>query len=333
MVKKSDHADRKNLPALVNGEPRLTYPIEAAQQRSIGQDGWRVLVNSIFPSARSPQAVLMAWDYCRVRKLDIFKRPVHIVPMYSSEAQDWVETVWPGINEVCTTATRTNAWAGMDEPVFGPSITKEFVGDVRFYENGQEKWEEKKVTVTFPEWVQITVYRMVHNHRSPFCVRVYWLETYAPLRRRCELPNDMWAKRPAGQLQKCGIAASLRAGFPEEADYTAEEMEGKDLDLVPENVTVRTPGCDLNGGHKSKVIDDVLSAEPADADVIAPEEISEEVRALVKDWIDRLRVSRAFRTAADYAASRLQGQDYEYAVQEIRKLRKELHPEKIPVAA
>jgi hypothetical protein len=40
----------------------------------------------------------------------------------------------------------------------------------------------------------------------------------------------MWLKRPRGQLHKVAKAASLRAAFPEEGEYVAEEMEGKEID-------------------------------------------------------------------------------------------------------
>jgi len=44
-----------------------------------------------------------------------------------------------------------------------------------------------------------------------------------------EVPNDMWANRPVGQLEKCAEAGGLRRAFPEEIGnaLTAEEMEGQ----------------------------------------------------------------------------------------------------------
>src|SRR5271165_2187148 len=42
----------------------------------------------------------------------------------------------------------------------------------------------------------------------------------------------MWAKRPRGQFLKVAKAFSLRAAFPEDADYTAEEMEGRVIEEV-----------------------------------------------------------------------------------------------------
>ncbi len=83
--------------------------------------------------------------------------------------------------------------------------------------------------MTFPEWAEVTVYRLVNGVRCAFSETVFWEETYAR-QGKADLPNDMWQKRPRGQLLKCAKAASLRAAFPEEAGYTAEEMEGKALE-------------------------------------------------------------------------------------------------------
>ena len=72
------------------------------------------------------------------------------------------------------------------------------------------------------------MYRIVGGVRVSFSSPVYWLEAYARQGFRSEVPNDMWTKRPHGQVHKCAIAATLRLGFPEDigGDYSAEEMEG-----------------------------------------------------------------------------------------------------------
>jgi phage recombination protein Bet len=169
----------------------------------------------------------MAIDYCAARKLDIFKRPVHIVPMWNSSLRREVETVWPSINEVQTTAARSGKWAGMDPPEWGPMIKRTFEGAVG--KRGQER--HVKIELEFPEWCSVTVYRMVNGQRCAFSEPVYWLEAYARSGRG-EVPNEMWQKRRMGQLHKNAKAASLRAAFPEDVgnDYTAEEMEGKEIE-------------------------------------------------------------------------------------------------------
>lgn len=215
------------------GEPRL--PFHAGIQArypdlKISEGGWRVLCDAIFPAAKSAESVLMALDYCKARGLDPFKKPVHIVPVWSSAHGRMVETVWPSIAELRTTAARTGVYAGRDSEIFGPDIERKFSGKVK--ENG--KWTDLSKQVSFPEWCQITVYRLVGGQRCAFVgPRVYWAESYARM-SRSEVPNEMWERRPKGQLAKCAEAAALRAAFPEELgnEYAAEEMEGRDLDHI-----------------------------------------------------------------------------------------------------
>src|SRR4051794_4134726 len=97
---------------------RLPYHPGIKERFGIDAGAWRTLVEAIFPSAKTAEAVLLALDYCKVRNLDPFKRPVHIVPMWSQTANSgrggYVETVWPGIWEMRATAFRTKQYAGMD---------------------------------------------------------------------------------------------------------------------------------------------------------------------------------------------------------------------------
>lgn len=215
--------ERANVPALqVNS--RLPMPIGLTD---VDARQWRVLVETTFPSARTPEAVVMALDYCKARNLDIFRKPVHIVPMWNSTLGREVETVWPGINEIQVTAARTGAFAGMDEPKWGPDRTMKFSGRRR--ENNS--WVNAEIELTIPESCAVTVYRLVNGVRCPFTEPVFWLEAYSTSGGRAsKLPTDMWVKRPRGQLHKVAKAASLRAAFPEEGEYTAEEMEGKEIE-------------------------------------------------------------------------------------------------------
>lgn len=192
---------------------------------------WRVLCESVFPSARTPEAIMLALDYCKARNLDVMKKMVHIVPMWSSSQNREVETVWPSINEVQATASRTGKYAGMDEPKWGNDITRTFKGVKRGNVGDTE------VTLTFPEWCAITVYRIVDGQRCAFTEPVYWLEAYARI-GKTELPNDMWSKRTRGQIIKVAKAFSLRAAFPEEGSLTAEEMEGRVLEDIDGNGVV-----------------------------------------------------------------------------------------------
>lgn len=206
--------------------PRLPYTPTLEEKYGINEEGWRTLTEAIYPAAKTIGAIQLALDYCKHRKLDIFKRPVHIVPIWNAAAGKEVETVWPGIADHRTTAMRTGNYAGMDMPVFGPEKTETFAGRNKKWVNGAEAWEDETVEVTYPEWCQITLYRLLHGQRVPFPgPKVYWLEYYARKSRWTPVPNEMWQKRASGQLEKCAEAGALRRAFPEELgdEWTMEE--------------------------------------------------------------------------------------------------------------
>jgi phage recombination protein Bet len=205
---------------------RLPISPSIAKEFDILPAEWRVLVEQIFPAAKSVESVMMALAYCRKRNLDIFKKPVHIVPMWSSAKRQMVETVWPGISEIRTTAARTGEYAGIDAVEFGPLAERTFNGVT-----GGNNSESITKTVRFPEWASVVVYRLTGGVRCAYHAKVYWEETYATI-GKTEVPNEMWAKRPRGQLDKCVEAAALRKAFPEELGntYAAEEMEGRTIE-------------------------------------------------------------------------------------------------------
>ncbi|MBZ9683270.1 phage recombination protein Bet [Mesorhizobium sp. CO1-1-2] len=200
--------------AIALNPPSMPMPPDAVTEFSMSTAKWRVLVDQIFPSAKTAEAILMALSYCQARNLDIFKRVVHIVPMWSSILKKEVETVWPGIAEIRTTAARTGEYAGIDAIEFGPMVERRF-GDK---------------TIKFPEWASVVVYRWVKGQKAAFHTILFWEETYASI-GNTDVPNKMWCRRPRGQFDKCVEAAALRKAFPEEVGsmYAAEEMEGRTL--------------------------------------------------------------------------------------------------------
>ena len=217
-------APRSNAPMIA--PPRLPYHPALQERLGVGINEWRALVDAVYPLAKTADSVILALSYCRARKLDPFKKPVHIVPMWNSQLKRMVETVWPGIGELRTTAFRTGQFAGRDEARYGET-KRQTIGNA---------------LMEFPEWCQVTVYRMLDGQRVPFPgPRVYWLESYATAGRDDISPNAMWRRRPFGQIDKCAEAAALRAAFPEEVgnEYAAEEMEGKTIDGVVVNEAPR----------------------------------------------------------------------------------------------
>lgn len=207
--------------------PRLPWhPAIAERFPEVTRTSWKALVEAVYPAAKTVDAVVMALSYCQARNLDPFKKPVHIVPMWDSKSGGYIETVWPGISELRTTAFRTRQYAGCDETEFGPLIEHEFVGDVWV----NRKPVERKVKLTFHEWARITIHRQLPGGGVGRWVgpKVMWIESYATL-GKSDIPNDMWQNRSLGQLEKCAEAAALRKAFPEElgSQYAAEEMEGR----------------------------------------------------------------------------------------------------------
>ena len=190
----------------------------AAEQRGTSPEAWHILSTVLYKGA-SEQMVCTILDYCKARKLDPLKKPFHIVQVWDADQRKMVDSIWPSIGETRITAMRTGQYAGMAEMKHGPTKT-ETIGNTK---------------LSFPEWAQCTVYRMVGGERCEFAgPKVYWLETYAQAGRNPD-PNYMWKKRPFGQLDKCAEAAALRCAFPEENFMaTAEEMEGQEVHIGPD---------------------------------------------------------------------------------------------------
>lgn len=222
-------APAENLPAALR--LRLPYPKALGEYAGIDSRQWGVLIDAVWPGAKTVEGVCLAISYCKARNLDPMKRPIHIVPIYSKALGREIEGIWPGIAEVRITATRTGVYAGKDAAEFGAEILKTF----RYVDDRNDS-VKKELEVIFPEWCRVTVYKIVHGQRCAFVgPKVYWAETYATESRFSEIPNEMWADRRSGQLEKCAEAAALRAAFPEELGdtYVAEEMNGKVIDGAP----------------------------------------------------------------------------------------------------
>lgn len=197
---------------------RLPYYTAFQDRFGVDRQTWKFLTDVLYPSAEASESVAMALAYCQARKLDIMKKPVHIVPVWDKKRSRMVDSVWPSIAEVRITAMRTGLYAGRDETIFGPTIT-ELLGGVE---------------VTYPEWAQVTVYRIVGGHRCAFVgEKVRWKEYYAKAKKDTLAPNDMWRTKTFGQLAKCAEANALRIAFPEEdAGPTSDEMEGQEVATV-----------------------------------------------------------------------------------------------------
>ena len=219
----------------------------ALTERNIDTAVWTTLQNSVFPGAKD-ESILLAVDYCKARKLDILKKPCHIVPMSVTDAKtgnkNWRDVIMPGIYEQRITAFRTGQMAGQDEPVFGDTVT--FRG------------------IEAPEWCRGTVYRFINNERCAFSHTEYFSEACATTKEG--KPNSMWSKRPRGQLAKCAEAGALRKAFPDElggvitADEVNEEPINQHITATPDNGTtvIDTQSIELITPEQIKQIENLV---------------------------------------------------------------------------
>ena len=186
-----------------------------------------VLKSSLYPGAEDASIKLVI-GYCRAAQLDPLQKPVHIVPMdvkvqKNPDKYEKRDVIMPGIGLYRVQAARTGEYAGMDDPVFGEMVELDF-----------EDKDKKPAKIKYPHSCSVTVYRMKNGVKVGFTATEYWLENYATAGNWTDAPNKMWKKRPMGQLAKCSEAQALRKAFPEiGAQPTAEEMEGKTIDITP----------------------------------------------------------------------------------------------------
>lgn len=193
----------------------------ALSERGIDYAIWNTLQNSVFPGARD-ESILLAIDYCTARKMDILKKPCHIVQMNVTDAKTgekkWRDVIMPGIYEQRITAFRTGQMAGQDEPIFGEII--DYSG------------------VKAPEWCKVTVYRFINGVRCAFSHTEYFSEACNTTREG--KANSVWTKRPRGQLAKCAEAGALRKAFPDELGgvITADEITEEPITQTQPKPTV-----------------------------------------------------------------------------------------------
>ena len=192
------------------------------------QELMTVLENSLYPGA-APASIKMVVSYCQASGLDPMQKPVHIVPIWDNKAGKLRDVVMPGIGLYRTQAMRSGTFAGLSEPEFGPDVTEKVGG----------------VEITYPQWCRVVAKRRLEDGTiAEFPAVERWKENYAVKggKEKSIAPNAMWSRRPYAQLNKCAEAQALRKAFPEfGAPPTAEEMEGKEIDMGPAEVVSQEP--------------------------------------------------------------------------------------------
>ncbi len=221
-------------------------PVILTMDRSKAID---TLVSSLYPGAKRESAE-MVLAYCEAAGLDPMQKPVHIVPMSVKTGQidadgndvyEMRDVVMPGIGLYRIQATRTGAYAGQDEPEFGPMVPLTYKKKIISWENGQngrrvrkERWEDTELL--FPQWCKVTVYRLVQGHRVPFTAKEFWLENYGTASAWTEAPNKMWERRTLAQLAKCFDSETevlTTNGFEKFATLTGQVLQVTDQGLQP----------------------------------------------------------------------------------------------------
>ena len=236
----------------------------ALSDRNIDIAVWTTLQNSVFPGAKD-ESILLAVDYCKARKLDVLKKPCHIVPMSVKDAKtgqsNWRDVIMPGIYEQRITAFRTGQMAGEDEPIFGETITH--------------------LGVTAPEWCKVTVYRFINGQRCAFSHTEYFTEACATTfeyengqKTNKSKINSMWKKRPRGQLAKCAEAGALRKAFPDElggvitVDEISEDVTKEPVDVTPKPNVIDTQAIEMISAEQVGQVKQLLEATGTEAEKV-----------------------------------------------------------------
>lgn len=192
------------------------------------QDLIQVLQSSLYPGA-TIGSVQMVLNYCAAAGLDPMQKPVHIVPIWDAKAKQMRDVVMPGIGLYRTQAARSGNYAGVSDAEYGPDVTEKVGG----------------VEITYPTWCKVSVKRLLQNGQvAEFSATERWKENYAVKggADKSVAPNAMWQKRPYAQLAKCAEAQALRKAFPEFGSAaTADEMEGKEIDMGAADVVTDAP--------------------------------------------------------------------------------------------
>ena len=92
----------------------------------VSQHLMNTLRNSLYPKAKDG-SIAMVLDYCKSANLDPMQKPVHIVPMWDKDSKSIKDTIMPGIGLYRIQAARSNKYAGVSEPEYGPTIEKTFL--------------------------------------------------------------------------------------------------------------------------------------------------------------------------------------------------------------
>lgn len=285
------------------------FPEKEAGSRGISREQWTILADVLFPGAQSAKSILLAYDLARQKGLDVYKGHIAIVQQSQNTGSGWVtvDVPWPTQKSLIYTAHLTGSFAGNDPVKYGPVVTKTYDGTRR--ENGRNV--PATANVTFPEWVEATVYRWVNGQRCPFTAKIFVEESGSFTSGG--LPVPTWSKKPNFFGGKWAIAAALRLAFPE-CDYSAEEMDGKpvasEADVVPFPTQPTGPKEDLTIDPSTGEVLPTNEPEPSNEDPAEPAYSFAQMNQSSLLWLDAQLAtangSKAFGPALSYMKSSLE---------------------------
>lgn len=150
----------------------------------------------------TPEEFSMFMTYAVRSGLDPFAHQIYFVKRRDNRTGEDRATIQTGIDGLRSTAEKTGAYAGSDDPII-----------------------EGKTEQGYPEKIKIVVYKMVQGTRVPFTGTAKWVEFYPG-----EKLGFMWRKMPETMLAKCAEAQALRKAFPMVMGgfYVHEEMQQAD---------------------------------------------------------------------------------------------------------
>lgn len=177
---------------------------QALKSRSIDSTEWMIL-KSVFPAVSQDVDLIRIFDYAAARNLNY--KSGHVIADYKPNFSGFPELqIMVSIAGYRHTAHSSGEFAGIDEPVEGPYKAFNVGG----------------VIIEAPEWISVTVYRMVDGVRCPTVGKERFLENVP-----CDStgkPCALWRRRPAGQLAFRAEAQAHRKAFSGCDSYTEDEM-------------------------------------------------------------------------------------------------------------
>jgi phage recombination protein Bet len=216
----------KRLPA------RLPYPANLRETfPDLDEGRWLLLVNHVWPNARSLSAIAAALALCDQLKLDPVRGYVHLIP-YRRSGGGLEERPILSIAGYRELARRTDCYAGLGEVAWGP------------------EYQDPLCPVPVPAWCRVTVYRLVQGQRCPFLGPTVWFREACVLKGDGQLAS-VWERRPRYMLEKCAEAAALRRAFPDVLgnELAVEELEEEEL--PPRRVSPEAGGSVPGNGESA----------------------------------------------------------------------------------